>query len=102
LTPQDLGNLEPLRMADDASCLLTAGPGKYILWRPGANPIQMVNPNFLAHRLTRQGVVVGELKLANNPVTDNFGDVFTNTVGAQWIPGQPAPVPLTTALYAYP
>ncbi len=38
LTPWDLGNLEPLWMADDASCLLKAGPGKYILWRPGADP----------------------------------------------------------------
>jgi hypothetical protein len=101
LTPWDLGNLEPLWMADDASCLLKAAPGKYVLWRPGADPIPMVNPNFLAHRLTRQGVVVGEL--ANDNITiDFFRDEFINTVGAQWIPGQPAPTPLTTSLYSYP
>ena len=100
LTPWDLGKLEPLWMADDASCLLKAGPGKYVLWRPGADPIPMVNPNFLAHRLTRQGVVVGEL--ATDVVIDIFGEIFDNTVGALWIPGQPAPVPLTIELYSYP
>ena len=100
LTPWDLGKLEPLWMADDASCFLKAGPGKYVLWRPGADPIPMANPNFLAHRLTRQGVVVGEL--ATDFVIDTFGEIFDNTVGAQWVPGQPAPVPLTTGLYTYP
>ncbi len=34
--------------------------------------------------------------------TDLFGDRFTNTVGALWIPGQSAPTPLTSENYAYP
>ena len=100
LTPLDLGNLEPLWMADDASCLLKAGPGKYVLWRPGADPIPMTNPNFLAHRLTHQGVVVGELN--TDFVIDSFGDVLPRTVGAEWVPGQPAPVPMNTEVFTYP
>ncbi|MEJ0089785.1 MAG: M36 family metallopeptidase [Limisphaerales bacterium] len=100
LTPYDLGNLEPLWMADDASCLLKAGLGKYILWRPGVESIPMINPNFLAHRLTRHGIVVGELVVSVDH--DIFGDMFTNTVGAKWIPGQTVPTPLTAGFYAYP
>jgi choice-of-anchor A domain-containing protein len=100
LTPFDLGNLEPLWMAEDASCLLKAAPGKYVLWRPDAPPAAMANPAFLAHRLTRHGVVVGEL--AGPKTTDGFGNVLDSSVGAVWIPGDPEPLPLTTGRYVYP
>ena len=116
LTPWDLGNLEPLWMADNAVCLLKAAPGKYVLWQPNAAPIPLVNSNFVAHRLTRQGVLVGTLSLPSDPVTScvmqtnclgqlvpvTWTTLLPRSVGAQWIPGQAAPTPLTPELYTYP
>ncbi len=57
-------------------------------------------PNFLAHRLTRQGVV-GELA-ADYPDMDSFGDMFTNSVGAEWIPRPAGARAADHRLYAYP
>jgi VCBS repeat-containing protein len=93
LTPMDLGNLEPLWMADDASCLLTIGHGKYLLWRLNAEPVQMLNAHFLAHRLTRNGVVVGRMEA--NLTFDIFGNRLSHTYGAKWVPGEKNPVALT-------
>jgi hypothetical protein len=92
LTPKDLGALEPLWMAEDASCLLKAAKGKYVLWRPYGAPVLMENPNFTAHRVKRHGFVVGELACPR--LTDRFGNVLDNTVGAVWTPGDPEPTPL--------
>jgi hypothetical protein len=93
LTPMDLGNLEPLWMADDASCLLTIGPGKYLLWRLNAKPVQMLNDRFLAHRLTRNGMVVGRMEA--DLTFDIFGNRLSHTYGAKWVPGEKNPVALT-------
>jgi hypothetical protein len=93
LTPMDLGNLEPLWMADDASCLLTIGHGKYLLWRLNAEPVQMLNAHFLAHRLTRNGVVVGRME--TDSTLDIFGNWLPHTYGAKWLPGEKNPVSLT-------
>ena len=66
LTPWDIANAEPLWMADDASCLLKAGQDKYLLWRLTADPLALPSPppnsHFLAHRLTRGGMVVGRME----------------------------------------
>jgi len=93
LTPMDLGNLEPLWMADDASCLLTIGPGKYLLWRLNAEPVQMLNDRFLAHRLTRNGMVVGRMEAALT--FDIFGNRLSHTYGAKWVPDEKNPMALT-------
>ena len=93
LTPLDLGNMEPLWMADNASCLLTIGPGKYLLWRLNDEPIVMTNALFLAHRLTRNGVVVGRME--TNATVDIFGNWLPHTYGAKWVPGEKNPVALT-------
>jgi len=93
LTPMDLGNLEPLWMADDASCLLTIGHGKYLLWRLNDEPVEMVNTNFLAHRLTRNGVVVGRMEA--DSTLDILGNWLNHTYGAKWVPGEKNPVALT-------
>jgi hypothetical protein len=113
LTPLDLGKLEPLWMDDNANCLLKLDTGKYFLWRLNGDPIPMQNTNFVAHRLTHNGVVVGELILTNTPevwvwdrvTIDRSGQMVTNhicitnrlphTCGAKWIPGESGPVPLT-------
>ncbi|HLP78915.1 MAG TPA: M36 family metallopeptidase, partial [Candidatus Paceibacterota bacterium] len=101
LTPWDLGNLEPLWMAEDASCLLKAGTGKYVLWRPGADPLTIENPQFIAHRLTRHGVVVGAV---NEPdTTDEAGNQVKHSWGAWWDFNANKPVPLTrTDGYTWP
>jgi hypothetical protein len=93
LTPLDLGNLEPLWMSDDASCLLTIGPGKYLLWRLNNEPVEMVNTHFMAHRLTRNGVVVGRMEA--DSTLDIFGNWLPHTYGAKWVPDEKNPVALT-------
>ncbi len=93
LTPWDLAKAEPLWMADDASCLLKLGTGKYVLWRLNAEPVIMMNDHFLAHRLTRQGVVVGRVEM--DPTLDIFGNWLSHTYGAKWVPGDNQPVALT-------
>jgi hypothetical protein len=93
LTPMDLGNLEPLWMSDDASCLLKAGTGKYLLWRLNSEPVEMVNAHFLAHRLTRNGVVVGRME--TNVTVDFFGNWLPHTYGAKWVPGEKNSMALT-------
>jgi len=62
----DIANAEPLWMADDARCLLKAGEGKYILWKPDGSAYPIVTNNFLPHRLTRNGVVVGTMAVTNS------------------------------------
>ena len=93
LTPMDIDRSEPLWMADDASCLLTIGPGKYFLWRLNDEPVEMVNTNLLAHRLTRNGVVVGRMEA--DSTLDILGNWLNHTYGAKWIPGEKNPVALT-------
>ena len=113
LTPWDIGNAEPLWMADDASCLLKAGvdnitgDGKYVLWRPAGDdislPVPSGNSHFMAHRLTRRGVVVGRME--TNPTVDSFGDQLNHTYGVKWDPnGSRNYEPLTLAGdgYRYP
>lgn len=85
LTPIDLGNLEPLWMAENGTCLLKASTGKYVLWQPAGGPVLLENPKFLAHRLTRQGVVVGTVE--QDPTQDEFGNYLRHTTGASWLPG---------------
>jgi len=129
LTPLDLDNMEPLWMSENVRCLLKspAGPGRYLLWRPDGDPIPMVKTNFTAHRLTRDGVVVGRLELDKTPVVLVREDVYTNqlnqvqthrvcftnwyphTIGVKWVPGEDKPVPLTSTntsrtnyLYQFP
>ena len=88
LTPMDLGNLEPLWMADDASCLLKAGQDKYLLWRLTADPLVLPSPppnsHFLAHRLTHSGVVAGRME--TNATMDFFGNWLNHTYGVKWDP----------------
>lgn len=96
LAPVDLGNLEPLWMAENGSCLLKAGDYKYVLWRPDASPqkIDSTKSTFLAHRLTRQGVVVGTVR---EPVTiDEAGNRVQHSWGAKWDFNTDSPVALTT------
>jgi hypothetical protein len=100
LTPMDLGNLEPLWMADDASCLLKAGAGKYVLWKPDGTSLPIVNANFLAHRLTRNGVVVGTMTLTNT--FDELNNKIPHSVGAWWFFLLHQPVPLTRDEYRWP
>ena len=100
LTPMDLGNLEPLWMADDASCLLKAGAGKYVLWKPDGTSYPIVTNNFLAHRLTRNGVVVGTMTVTNT--FDELNNRITNSVGAWWFFLLHQPVPLTRDEYHWP
>ena len=100
LTPMDLGNLEPLWMADDASCLLKAGAGKYVLWKPDGTSLPIVNANFLAHRLTRNGVVVGTLTVTNR--LDEWTNKITGSVGAWWFFLLNKAVPLTQDEYRWP
>jgi hypothetical protein len=93
LTPWDIAKAEPLWMADDASCLLKLGAGRYLLWRLNAEPAAMFNNRFLAHRLTRQGIVVGRME--SDSTLDAFGNRLPHTFGAKWVPGEIQPVPLT-------
>jgi hypothetical protein len=100
LTLWDIGNAEPLWMADDASCLLKAGTGKYVLWKPDGALLPINNENFLAHRLTRNGVVVGALTL---PVThDELNNKITNSVGAWWCFLLDQPMWMTRNEYRWP
>jgi hypothetical protein len=100
LTPMDLGNMEPLWMADDASCLLKAGTGKYVLWKPDGTSYPIVTNNFLAHRLTRNGVVVGTLTVTN--AFDELNNKIPHSVGAWWFFLLHQPVPLTRDEYRWP
>ena len=100
LTPWDLGNAEPLWMADDASCLLKLGTGKYVLWKPDGTSYSIVTTNFLAHRLTRNGVVVGTLTVTNT--VDEWTNKIAHTVGARWDFLANQPVLLTTNEYYWP
>lgn len=103
LTPWDLGNLEPLWMADDASCLLKAGTNKYVLWKPDGSTNVIANPQytFLAHRLTRHGVVVGTV--IEPDTTDEAGNKVRHSWGAWWDFNVNAPVALTrTSGYSWP
>ncbi len=93
LTPWDLGNAEPLWMTDDGSCLLKAARGKYLLWYPDGAVQIILNQNFLAHRLTRSGEVVG---MVIQPDTfDEAGNRVSHSWGAKWNFSANAPVPLT-------
>ena len=100
LTPWEIGQAEPLWMADDASCLLKAGTGKYILWKPDGTSYSIVTNNFLAHRLTRNGAVVGTLTVTNT--VDEWTNKIAHTVGVQWDFQTNLPVPLTTNEYYWP
>jgi Fungalysin metallopeptidase (M36)/IgGFc binding protein/Bacterial Ig domain/K319L-like, PKD domain/Fungalysin/Thermolysin Propeptide Motif/Fibronectin type III domain len=116
LTPWDICNAEPLWMADDATCLLKAGNGKYLLWKTDGTIQTIVNTNFLAHRLTRSGVVVGTLSSSNEVVTGcttitNLQNVvmnvcYTNIIphseGAWWDFTQNKAAPLTSTQYQWP
>jgi hypothetical protein len=93
LTPWDIEKAEPLWMSDDASCLLKVGTGKYVLWRLIGEPIPMVNSQFLAHRLTRNGVVVGRME--SDSTFDSFGNQLPHTYGVKWVPGEKDPLALT-------
>ena len=102
LTPWDIAKAEPLWMADDASCLLKLGTNQYVLWNPtGTN--QIINNDkfkFLAHRLTRHGVVVGTVE---DPVTrDEATNQIRHTWGAWWDFNSGTPQPLTTNEYRWP
>jgi hypothetical protein len=79
-------------MAEDASCLLKAGLGKYVLWRPNGEPLLILNSKFLAHRLTRHGVVVGTVREPDT--TDEAGNRVRHSWGARWnlAAGQPEPL----------
>ena len=102
LTPWDIANAEPLWMADDASCLLKLGTNQYVLWKP-AGTNQIINNDkyqFLAHRLTRHGVVVGTVE---DPVTrDEATNQIRHTWGAWWDFNSGTPQPLTTNEYRWP
>lgn len=102
LTPWDLGNLEPLWMAEDASCLLKAGDYKYILWKPDGSTNLIANPQykFLAHRLTRHGVVVGTV--IEPDTTDEAGNKVRHSWGAYWDFATGKPVSLTASQYSWP
>ena len=102
LTPWYIGNAEPLWMADDASCLLKAGEGKYILWKPGGTN-QIINNDkfkFLAHRLTRHGVVVGTVE--DTVTRDEAMNQIRHTWGVWWDFNSGTPQPLTTNEYRWP
>jgi VCBS repeat-containing protein len=100
LTPWDIDKSEPLWMADDASCLLKAGEGKYVLWKPDGSLLPINNENFLVHRLTRNGVVVGALVVTNT--LDEMNDKITNSVGAWWFFPLDKTGPLTQEEYHWP
>ena len=102
LTPWNIANAEPLWMADDASCLLKAGEGKYILWKPGGTN-QIINNDqfkFLAHRLTRHGVVVGTVE--DTLTRDEAMNQIRHTWGVWWDFNSGTPQPLTTNEYRWP
>jgi hypothetical protein len=102
LTPWDIGNAEPLWMADDASCLLKLGANQYVLWKPtGAS--QIINNDkfkFLAHRLTRHGVVVGTVE--DTVTRDEATNQIRHTWGVWWDFNSGTPQPLTTNEYRWP
>jgi hypothetical protein len=117
LTPWDLGNTEPLWLADNGSCLLKAGgKGKYILWKLDGSPQIIDNTNFMAHHMTRNGTVVGTLTLSNevsvssvtlsdapyNGTVVTWTNIFPHTVGARWDFTGNVPVILTSEEYRWP
>jgi hypothetical protein len=97
LAPLDLGSFEPLWMSDDGSCLLKGG-SSYVLWHSDGTIEQVSDPGFTAHRLTHQGVVVGQLSKPNT--VDEFGNQLGHTIGVRWEPGAGL-VPLTLTGYGY-
>jgi hypothetical protein len=100
LTPWDIEKAEPLWMADDASCLLKVGTGEYVLWKPDGTSYPIVTNNFLAHRLTRNGVVVGTMTVTNR--LDEWTNKITGSVGAWWFFLLNKAVPLTQDEYRWP
>jgi hypothetical protein len=99
LTPWDIEKAEPLWMSDDVRCLLKLGTSRYALWTPDGNSYLIDNTNFLAHRLTRQGVVVGTLTATNT--FDELSNQIPHSVGAYWSFPLNQPVPLTRDEYRW-
>ena len=64
------------------------GEHKYLLWRLTADPLALPSPppnsHFLAHRLTRGGMVVGRME--TNATVDCLGDKLPHTWGVKWDP----------------
>jgi hypothetical protein len=100
LTPWDIEKAEPLWMSDDVRCLLKLGTNRYALWTPDGTSYLIDNTNFLAHRLTRQGVVVGTLTATNT--FDELSNQIPHSVGAYWFFPLNQPVPLTRDEYHWP
>ena len=100
LTPWDIEKAEPLWMSDDVRCLLKLGTSRYALWTPDGNSYLIDNTNFLADRLTRQGVVVGTLTATNT--FDELSNKIPHSVGAYWFFPLNQPVPLTRDEYRWP
>ncbi|HTY87092.1 MAG TPA: M36 family metallopeptidase [Candidatus Acidoferrum sp.] len=99
LTPWNIAKAEPLWMADDASCLLKLGTNRYALWKPDGRSYLIDNTNFLAHRLTRSGAVVGTLTVTNT--VDEWTNKINGSVGAAWSIMLSKPIPLTRGEYRW-
>jgi hypothetical protein len=81
LTPRDLGSFQPLGMSDDGKCLLWDRKARSIIWEPPGTVTNEFNcSEFIPHRITRDGKLVGRMikSPTTNYLTAPDGTVFTN------------------------